>query len=315
MKNTTMALAAFRIGLALTALTTMHACGKTGGGTDSNTNFLGPCDRDADCGSALACVCGMCTTPCDQSAECGAVAEGAECAPSADVFNASDCGSSLPASVCTLGCQRDETCRALSVDLRCVAGICSAGASPVGDGGDEPDGAAERPDSASADAAKSDATIESGAPEPTCRKLGEDCGSELRYTCCGACSPGSRCVEIPTSPSWSNDGCDSLDAGAAVPGATRLAGGLPWVPYAFIPDGEHAFVSDAVARSVVRFSSECSAPVSIGSFEKGERVYLLGSDLFVSATDGVHRLPKTGGARVQVTPTPLAQLVADATHV
>jgi hypothetical protein len=87
------------------------------------------------------------------------------------------------------------------------------------------------------------------------------------------------------------------------------------VPYAFIPDGEHAFVSDAVARSVVRFSSECSAPVSIGSFEKGERVYLLGSDLFVSATDGVHRLPKTGGARVQVTPTPLAQLVADATHV
>jgi hypothetical protein len=67
-----------------------------------------------------------------------------------------------------------------------VAGIGSAGASPVGDGGDEPDGAAERPDSASADAAKSDATIESGAPEPTCRKLGEDCGSELRYTCCGA---------------------------------------------------------------------------------------------------------------------------------
>lgn len=40
------------------------------GGSETNTNFLESCDTDAQCGTSLACRCGICTTTCWSHSEC-----------------------------------------------------------------------------------------------------------------------------------------------------------------------------------------------------------------------------------------------------
>lgn len=41
------------------------------GGGDSNSNWLKACDPDADCGSGLECLCGICTRTCTSNRACG----------------------------------------------------------------------------------------------------------------------------------------------------------------------------------------------------------------------------------------------------
>lgn len=56
----------------LTALASgVAGCGgqSSGGGTDTNTNWLKHCDEDADC-SGLSCLCNVCTAACDDDATC-----------------------------------------------------------------------------------------------------------------------------------------------------------------------------------------------------------------------------------------------------
>jgi hypothetical protein len=55
-------------------------CGgqSSGGGTDTNTNWLKQCVADADCG-ALSCLCNVCTAPCESDAVCTAGGAAALC--------------------------------------------------------------------------------------------------------------------------------------------------------------------------------------------------------------------------------------------
>lgn len=46
------------------------ACGSLLDGSETNTNFLRPCDTDAQCGSDAACRCGLCTVECTANSEC-----------------------------------------------------------------------------------------------------------------------------------------------------------------------------------------------------------------------------------------------------
>jgi hypothetical protein len=50
-------------------------CGGQAGttATDTNTNWLRDCDTDSDCGSALSCLCGICTVTCDSTRVCKSV--------------------------------------------------------------------------------------------------------------------------------------------------------------------------------------------------------------------------------------------------
>jgi hypothetical protein len=55
-------------------------CGgqSSGGGTDTNTNWLKQCVADADCGG-LSCLCNVCTAPCESDAVCTARGAAALC--------------------------------------------------------------------------------------------------------------------------------------------------------------------------------------------------------------------------------------------
>jgi hypothetical protein len=67
------------LGVAFAALLVGAALGGGCGGqagttaTDTNTNWLRACDKDADCGSALSCLCGVCTVTCESTSECRSV--------------------------------------------------------------------------------------------------------------------------------------------------------------------------------------------------------------------------------------------------
>ncbi len=62
--------------LALTAL----SCGATSDpGTDTSTNWLKPCDTDAECGLGTSCECGVCTTTCETEDDCTGLSASAVC--------------------------------------------------------------------------------------------------------------------------------------------------------------------------------------------------------------------------------------------
>ncbi len=93
----------------------------TGGG---ETHFLLPCDRDAVCGTALACMCGVCTRACSDGAECLSLASGAACVSATERPEANACSDLSAASICDVPCANDEACRALSNALHCDHGFC-----------------------------------------------------------------------------------------------------------------------------------------------------------------------------------------------
>jgi hypothetical protein len=59
------------LGVAGVLASVAAGCGgqSSGGGTDTNTNWLRHCDEDADCG-ALSCLCNVCTASCESDGEC-----------------------------------------------------------------------------------------------------------------------------------------------------------------------------------------------------------------------------------------------------
>ena len=119
-------------------LSSISACSDPGQAPSagSNSNWLVPCDVDADCGSATSCECGACTVGCETDADCAAL-EGARCTTASSALTA-QCGVSRPVAgicqpACVLGgCGPERAC----VFSRCVldavpdSELCPALASP-----------------------------------------------------------------------------------------------------------------------------------------------------------------------------------------
>jgi hypothetical protein len=59
-------------------------CGDTVAGTDSNSNWLGPCETDAECPTGGHCICNICTLECDNANECSELGDGVSCGAPAD---------------------------------------------------------------------------------------------------------------------------------------------------------------------------------------------------------------------------------------
>ncbi|HET9933059.1 MAG TPA: SGNH/GDSL hydrolase family protein [Polyangiaceae bacterium] len=118
--------------LLLGAFALAFSCGKqTEDPTGGETHFLTRCDSKAACGSALACLCGVCTLPCDQRAECQGL-PGGQCILSS---SSGVCTDSAAPGQCDVPCAADVDCRVVSPSHRCEGGACRAGSAPAGTGG------------------------------------------------------------------------------------------------------------------------------------------------------------------------------------
>ena len=127
------------VGLLLTCAAVFSSCNNADPGAGSNTNWLRSCDKDADCGDQLSCLCGVCSAPCDDS--CPELPNGVCAAPGSASVRAL-CGGAASAPVsasgmCLPACGVDAACGAgqLCVDGSCLqlAGVsatssCVAGA-------------------------------------------------------------------------------------------------------------------------------------------------------------------------------------------
>jgi hypothetical protein len=123
-------------------------CGATdtqNGGTDSNTHWLEPCERDSQCDEGLSCVCGVCTAPCEDDDACSAL-DGASCAL------ANTCAGPREETSCVVGCSNDRDCGDLGTDFVCDGRQCvHQSIAPAGGSGGqigEPGGEAGAPSGA-----------------------------------------------------------------------------------------------------------------------------------------------------------------------
>ena len=88
--------------------------------TDSQTNWLVSCQRDAECGE-LSCLCGVCTLSCAGDAACGD-APGSSCLKADEPGVLAACDGAPPAvtGMCLPRCDADSC----SPGQQCVAGAC-----------------------------------------------------------------------------------------------------------------------------------------------------------------------------------------------
>ncbi len=100
--------------------------------TGGETHFLVRCSATAECGSALSCLCGVCTLACNASSEC----VGLSVAKCSTIPPSSACGDAAALLVCDVRCATDADCAALSTGHRCSNGVCRRGDAPdAGTGG------------------------------------------------------------------------------------------------------------------------------------------------------------------------------------
>jgi hypothetical protein len=114
--------------LALLSLLCWLGCAKaTPPAPDKSTHWLRVCDRDAECGSDLACLCGVCSLACEAEASCGARGA-ARCVETDSASLRSACGDDPPApAICAQRCADNQAC---GPGLACVEGACVAQAAP-----------------------------------------------------------------------------------------------------------------------------------------------------------------------------------------
>jgi hypothetical protein len=91
----------------------------------SNTNWLKRCTDSAECGSAGACVCGVCSLECSESDQC--TETGNTCATG--FGRATQCAGQTTAGLCLASCVTGADCPA---DRACVNDVCVA--APADDG-------------------------------------------------------------------------------------------------------------------------------------------------------------------------------------
>lgn len=132
---------------------------RRGGRLDSNTNWLRSCASNAECGSELACECGICTVLCDTSSDCDS--EIAVCAQEALLPTV--CQSRL-GGLCVESCDAALTCRP---GFMCETGACTP-TPQTADHGDagidvdegEPDAGPSQTDVSDIDATNDDGDVE-----------------------------------------------------------------------------------------------------------------------------------------------------------
>lgn len=108
--------------LGFVLLGSASGCGQSNSQTiDSQTNWLTECRVDAQCGSAYACRCGVCTRTCDTDDACGAL-PGAACVGTSDPGSIALCGGTRPASALCLPRCEEGTCPSGQM---CVASVCT----------------------------------------------------------------------------------------------------------------------------------------------------------------------------------------------
>lgn len=96
--------------LAAALMGAVAGCGgqSSGGGTDTNTNWLKRCDEDADCGG-LACLCSVCTATCSEDDACAGRGAAALCSD-----ERSACGQG--ARICVAADSSSDTSAEPSID-------------------------------------------------------------------------------------------------------------------------------------------------------------------------------------------------------
>jgi hypothetical protein len=106
------------------AVAFVHACGgnATTDSTSGNTNWLKLCDKQADCGEGLSCLCNTCQETCSENTDCDLAGSGSRCAAPSDEMQCSD----APAGVrlCVKNCDVSLDCE--RADLTCHDGYCAA---------------------------------------------------------------------------------------------------------------------------------------------------------------------------------------------
>jgi hypothetical protein len=93
------------------------------GNGETHFLFLKSCTSDAQCGTALACMCGACTRSCTDDGSCGALSDGASCDPLTSA--AASCGAKQSERVCSQPCEDDGDCSGTGA-RECSAGYCRA---------------------------------------------------------------------------------------------------------------------------------------------------------------------------------------------
>lgn len=105
------------------AVAFVHACGGSVAtdSTSGNTNWLKYCDRQADCGEGLSCLCNTCQETCSQNADCGLAGFGSRCALPSDETRCDDAPTAT--RLCVKNCDVSADCE--RDDLVCSAGACA----------------------------------------------------------------------------------------------------------------------------------------------------------------------------------------------
>jgi hypothetical protein len=228
-------------------LTSAHACAGETAPDGGNSNWLRPCDDDADCTSGARCFCGLCTLACSRDDDCTELGHAALCdATSADAWD-DRCEAGDPARICTTACTTSTDC---PDDLTCRLGSCIPSAArtiPVPD--------------ASVSTATPDASIDP-APPPR-----PDGGADVSVP-----PPDAR------QPSEPGDAAGAPLPGIGEPcapgGPRELDGGVPWVS---APRCHDDLTCDA--------SETCVPVMDCGTTIEGECVFATG-DVRAVALDG-----------------------------
>ncbi len=74
---------------------------------DSESHWLKACVEDAECGTELECLCGVCAAPCEGGCSGAVCSRGAGCG-----------------RFCTLACEDDASCAGYGSGLVCILGAC-----------------------------------------------------------------------------------------------------------------------------------------------------------------------------------------------
>lgn len=96
----------------------------------TETNWLGTCVADADCGIG-ECLCSICTLACDAEATCRATPTPSACSTNGPGLQAL-CGADPPSGICLPACVTDDECGA---GLTCLDGSCIPDTLPGSTGG------------------------------------------------------------------------------------------------------------------------------------------------------------------------------------